>query len=108
MEMVKRFDVYLVNLDDESSDDPKNTRPGVVVSPDEMNGNLGHVLIAPLSATNAAYPTRVPTEFLNAERYIILDQMRAVDKERLTKKIGTIGDKGRTAAIEALTELFAE
>ena len=108
MEMVKRFEVYLINLDEEPSDDPKNSRPGVVVSPDEMNRHLGHVLVAPLSATNAAFPTRVATEFLNSERFIILDQIRAVDKSRLSKKIGEINLQERSAALDVLTELFAE
>ena len=108
MEMVKRFEVYLVNLDDEPSEDPKNSRPGVVISPDEANRHLGHVLVAPLSATNAPYPTRVATNFLNSERFIVLDQVRAVDKERLAKKIGEIDVAGRTAALAVLAELFAE
>ncbi|HSI89267.1 MAG TPA: type II toxin-antitoxin system PemK/MazF family toxin [Pyrinomonadaceae bacterium] len=107
MEMVKRFEVYLVNLDEEPSDDPRNSRPGVVISPDEANGHLDHVLIAPLSATNAPYPTRVAAEFLNSERYIILDQIRAVDKNRLSKKIGEIDASGRSAALAVLAELFA-
>jgi mRNA interferase MazF len=107
MEMVKRFDVYLVNLDDELSDDPKNTRPGVVVSPDEMNGNLGHVLIAPLSATNAPYPTRVRTDFLNSERSVILDQIRAVDKGRLVKRIGELDRRSGSATLDLLQEMFA-
>ena len=108
MEMVKRFEVYLVNLDAEPSDDPKNSRPGVVVSPDEMNRHLPHVLIAPLSATNAPYPTRVATDFLNSKRFIILDQMRAVDTERLSKKIGEIDAAGRASALDVLAELFAK
>jgi mRNA interferase MazF len=104
--MVKRFEVYLINLDDEPGDDPKNTRPAVVISPDEMNRNLGHVIIAPLASTNARYPTRVPAEFLNAERFLILDQIRSVDKTRLVKKIGEIGKKASNAALERLQEMF--
>jgi mRNA interferase MazF len=108
MEMVKRFEVYLVNLDAEPSDDPKNSRPGVVISPDEINRHLAHVLVAPLSATNAPYPTRVAADFLNSKRFIILDQIRAVDRERLSKKIGEIDAAGRAAALDVLAELFAE
>jgi mRNA interferase MazF len=105
--MVKRFDVFLINLDDELSDDPKNSRPGVVVSPDEMNHNLDHVIIAPLSSTHALYPTRVPAEFLNAERFIILDQLKTVEKSRLVKKIGEIGRVAGSASLERLLEMFA-
>ncbi len=106
--MVNRFDVFLINLDDLVTDDPKNTRPAVVISPDEANRNLGHVTIAPLSATNAKYPTRVPVEFLKAERFIILDQIRTVEKERLVKKIGEIEKASRGAILGVLQEMFAE
>jgi len=106
--MVNRFDVFLINLDEEVSGDPRNTRPGVVISPDEMNRNLGHVLIAPLSSTNARFPTRVATEFLNSERHIILDQLRAVDKSRLVKKIGSIDPSAAARMLEVLHEMFAE
>lgn len=106
--MVNRFDVYLINLDAEVSDDAKNTRPGIVISPDEANRNLGHVTIAPLSATNAKYPTRVPVDFLKAERFIILDQIRTVDKNRLVKKIGEIDKAARAATLAVLQEMFAD
>lgn len=84
--MVKRFEVYLVNLDPQPSKDAKNTRPAVVISPDEMNANLENVIIAPLSSTNLKYPTRVSTQFLNSERSVVLDQIRSVDSIRLVKK----------------------
>ena len=106
--MVNRFDVYLVNLDAAPSDDAKNTRPAVVVSPDELNRNLNHVIIAPIATTNAKYPTRVAVEFLNSERYVILDQIRTVDKIRLVKKIGEIGDPARNEVMDRLCELFAK
>ena len=106
--MVTRFDVFLVNLDTVPSSDARNTRPGVIISPDELNNNLNTVIIAPLSSTNVRYPTRVPVDFLNSERYIVLDQIRTVDKSRLVKKIGEIDPVYRKAAIERLSELFAE
>lgn len=106
--MVKRFDVYLVNLDDEPSKDAKNTRPAVIISPDEMNANLAYVLIAPISAPTGNYPSRIPVEVLNGERSIVLDQIRTIDKERLVKQIGEIGKQARQATLEKLREMFAE
>lgn len=106
--MVKRFEVYLVNLDEEVSDDPKNTRPAVVVSPDEMNRSLGHVIIAPIASTTATLPTRIATEFLNSDRQIVLDQIRTVDKSRLVKSIGEIDVRSKTEVVEVLQEMFAE
>jgi mRNA interferase MazF len=106
--MVSRFDVYLVNLDAEASKDAKNTRPCVVVSPDEMNRNISCVIIAPLSAATANYPTRVSVKFLNSERAIVLDQLLTVDKVRLVKKIGEIEKAVQKETLDRLQELFAE
>jgi mRNA interferase MazF len=108
MAMVSRFDVFLINLDSSPSGDAKNTRPAVVVSPDELNRNVGHVIIAPIATTNARYPTRVPIEFLNSERFVILDQIRTVDKERLVKKIGQLGEASHAAILDRLGEMFAK
>lgn len=106
--MVKRFDVYLVNLDADVTDDPRNTRPCVIVSPDEMNRHINNVIIAPLASSERQYPTRVPVDFLNGERLIILDQLRAIDRVRLVKRIGEIGEDARKDVIERLQEMFAE
>jgi mRNA interferase MazF len=106
--MVNRFDVFLINLDENPSKDAKNTRPAVVISPDELNRNIETVIIAPLASTNAKYPTRVPVEFLNNERYVILDQIRTVEKARLVKKIGEIEKAPRAKITEKLIELFSE
>lgn len=106
--MVNRFDVFLVNLDSEPSPDAKNTRPCVVISPNEMNANIDHVIIAPLSSPTGKYPTRVRVNFLNNERVVVLDQLRTVDKVRLVKKIGEIEKVAREQTLERLQELFAE
>ena len=105
--MVNRFDVYLVNLDAEPSKDAKNTRPCVVISPDEMNRNISNVMIAPLSSAGSKYPTRISVNFLNNERVIVLDQLRTVDKVRLVKKIGEIEKSVQKETLERLQELFA-
>lgn len=106
--MVSRFDVYLLNLDDRPSKDPKNTRPVVVVSPDELNRNVDTVIVAPLASTNAPYPTRIEVDFLNAKRFVILDQIRTVDNDRLVKKIGMLDAAAQNSVISRLQELFAE
>lgn len=107
MAMVNRFDVYLINLDERPSNDAKNTRPAVVISPDELNRNLSSVIVAPLSSTTAEYPTRVPVEFLNDHRFVILDQIYSVDAERLVKKVGALEKVFQASVIERLLELFA-
>ena len=106
--MVKRFEIYLVNLDDEVSRDAKNSRPCIIISPDEMNENVGHVLVAPISSGSATYPTRIPIDLLNSKRYIVLDQIRAVDRERLVKRIGEVDAATRRITLDTLQEFFAE
>ncbi|HMJ08225.1 MAG TPA: type II toxin-antitoxin system PemK/MazF family toxin, partial [Pyrinomonadaceae bacterium] len=64
--------------------------------------------IAPLSSTRLKYPTRVPVDFLNSERFVVLDQIRTVDKSRLVKKIGEIDAALRKSILAKLEELFAE
>lgn len=109
MAVVNRFDVYLVNLDSEPSADAKNTRPCVIISPNEINHNIQNVLIAPLSSASASqYPTRVSVNFFNGERVVVLDQIRTVDKIRLVKKIGEIEKVAQVQTLERLKELFAE
>jgi mRNA interferase MazF len=107
MAMVKRFEVYLINLDERPSEDAKNTRPAVVISPDEVNRHLSSVIVAPLSSTNAQYPTRVPVDFLNDRRFVILDQIHAVDTDRFVKKIGELEKEAQDSVRNSLVELFA-
>ena len=106
--MVNRFEIYMINLDPLPSADPKNTRPCVVLSPDELNHNLSTVIVAPLTSAGINYPTRIPVNFLNGERSIVLDQIRTVDKERLFIKIGEIDRSERRETLTRLAELFAE
>ena len=106
--MVARFDIYLLNLDERVGKEAKNTRPCVIVSPDEMNRNLGSVIIAPVSSSAVKYPTRLPVSILNSERLIVLDQVRTVDKDRLVKKIGAIEKNSQKELLDRLQEMFAE
>lgn len=104
--MVARFGVYLINLDEQLSDDPKNTRPAVVVSPDELNRHVETAIIAPLSSTRALYPTRIAVDFLNETRYVILDQLQTIDQSRLVKKIGEIDRASGSTVLNLLKEMF--
>jgi mRNA interferase MazF len=106
MAMVNRFGIYLVSID-ATPKGAKNTRPCVIVSPDEMNRNVSHVLIAPISSARNGYPTRIRIELLNSTREIVLDQIRAVDKDRLVKKIGDLDPPEQKAVLDRLQELFA-
>ena len=106
--MVRRFEIYLLNLDPVISDDAKNTRPCVVVSPDEMNRHISSVIVAPVSSADEKYPTRVSFEFLEKKRAIVLDQIRTVEKDRLVKNIGRIERPTQMEIVDTLQEMFAK
>ncbi|WP_054032792.1 type II toxin-antitoxin system PemK/MazF family toxin [Desulfatitalea tepidiphila] len=105
--VVKRFDVYLVNLDPTIGSEIQKTRPCLVISPDEMNRNIRTVIIAPMTSAQKEYPTRVSCTFRKKQGQIVLDQVRTVDKARLIQKLGTIDSKSQLDVISVLQRLFA-
>ena len=106
--VVKRFDVYLVNLDPTIGREIKKTRPCLVISPDEMNRHIGTVIVAPMTTQGQAYPTRISCRFQGKNGQIVLDQIRTIDKTRLVKKLGQINTAAQKAVIVLLAEMFAE
>jgi len=105
--VVKRFDVYMVNLDPTIGSEIQKTRPCLVISPDEMNRNIRTVIIAPMTSAQKEYPTRVSCTFRKKQGQIVLDQVRTVDKARLIQKMGTIDPKTQLDVISVLQRLFA-
>ena len=105
--VVKRFDVYLVNLDPTFGSEIQKTRPCLVISPDEMNRNIRTVIIAPMTSAQKEYPTRISCTFRKKQGQIVLDQVRTVDKARLIQKLGTIDSKAQLDVISVLQRLFA-
>lgn len=106
--VAKRFDVFLVNLDPTIGNEIQKTRPCVVISPDEMNRYIATVIVAPMTTKGRIYPTRVICQFQGKDGQIVLDQIRTVDKTRLVKKIGQIGQNEQKVVLETLAEMFAE
>ena len=105
--VVKRFDVYLVNLDPAAGSEIKKTRPCLVISPDEMNRNIRTVIIAPMTSAQKDYPTRVSCTFTKKQGQIVLDQIRTIDKTRLIKKLGTLDAGAQSDVLSTLQKLFA-
>jgi mRNA interferase MazF len=106
--VVKRFDVFLVNLDPTIGSEIKKTRPCVIVSPEEMNRNIATVIIAPMTTKGKVYPTRVVCQFQGKDGQIVLDQIRTIDKTRLVKKLGQISQDEQKLVLDTLAEMFAE
>lgn len=103
---MKRFDVYLVNLDPTQGREIKKTRPATIISPDEMNDHISTVIIAPMTSKGRNYPTRVSCIFQGKQGQIILDQIRTVDKSRLVKRLGKINRSTAEEALGILQEMF--
>lgn len=88
--MVKRGEVYWVNLDPTVGTEIRKTRPALVVSPDDMNAALPRVIVAPLTSKGQALGCRPEVKFAGKPARILLDQIRCVDKTRLAGKMGDI------------------
>jgi mRNA interferase MazF len=103
----QRDEVWLVVLDPTQGAEMQKTRPCVVISPDEMNRNLRTVIIAPMTTVTRPYPTRVVVRFQGKRGQVALDQLRAVDRQRLVRKLGEVSRKTGQDVAAVLLEMFA-
>ena len=107
MDVVTRFEVYLVNLDPTVGSEIRKTRPCVIISPDEMNGYIRTVIVAPMTTKGRPYPTRVDCRFDGKDGQVVLDQIRTVDKARLVKRLGKLSGAAQDKILSSLAEMFA-
>lgn len=87
---IKQYQIMLVNLDPTIGSEIKKTRPCVIISPDEMNKYLRTVVIAPMTTSSKNFPTRVEIKHDNKIGWIVLDQIRTIDKQRIVKELGKL------------------
>lgn len=106
MAAIQRFDVWLVNLNPAKGREINKTRPCIVISPNEILA-LSTVLMAPMTTKGFDYPCRVSCMFMGKKGLILLDQIRAIDKSRLVKKLGSIEPSTQVQLCTYLQELFA-
>jgi len=104
---VSRFEVFLVNLDPTIGGEIRKSRPCVIVSPDEMIRYVRMVVVAPLTTAGRPYPSRVQTHFDGKNGWVVIDQLRTVDKARLAKRLGALDPREASAVLEVLREFFA-
>ncbi|MEW6709448.1 MAG: type II toxin-antitoxin system PemK/MazF family toxin [Candidatus Riflebacteria bacterium] len=105
--VVSRFEVYLVNLEPTKGCEIRKTRPCLIISPDEMNHALETVIIAPMTTRCREWPTRINLIFETKSGQIVLDQIRAIDKFRLVKKLGKIDEFNSRKVLHCLQEIFS-
>lgn len=105
--MVKRGEIWLVNLDPTVGSEIQKSRPCVVVSPAELNDHLRTVIVAPMTSKGFAAPFRIPVTHAGTEGLILLDQLRTVDKARLAKRLGALSTATLAQVLGTLQEVFA-
>ena len=87
---ISQYQIILVNLDPTLGSEIKKTRPCVVISPNEMNKFLNTVVIAPMTTSSKNYPTRIEIKHDNRIGWIVLDQIRTIDKQRIIRDLGRL------------------
>lgn len=106
--MVARGEVWLLALDPTLGSEIQKTRPCIVISPPEIHDYLRTLIIAPMTTGSKSAPFRIPVSFQGKDGLVLLDQIRAVDKTRLVKKLGSVEAKTLSSVLETLQEVFAE
>jgi mRNA interferase MazF len=102
-----RFEVWLVSLDPTVGAEIQKMRPGMVVSPDEMNSHLRTAIVAPMTTTIRRYPSRVAVRFQGKAGEVALDQLRTVDRERLVRRLGRLKPAESDRVLAVLLAMFA-
>ncbi len=105
---IRQYDIALVNLDPTIGSEIKKTRPCVVISPNEMNRNLNTVVIAPMTSLAKFYPTRVNVKHDNKNGWIILDQIRTVDNQRVIKILDSLTSLEIKKVKSVLKEIYVD
>ena len=108
MEQVGQYDIVLVNLDPTIGSEMKKTRPCVVLSPNEMNKYLQTIVIAPVTRTSKPYPTRIEIKHRKTRGWIVIDQIRTIDRKRIVNRFETLTDKEIEKVKSVLRETFVD
>jgi mRNA interferase MazF len=90
---LKQYQIVLVNLDPTIGSEMKKTRPCVIISPNEMNKYLQTIVIAPMTSNSKIYPTRVTVKHNKTKGWIVLDQIRTIDRQRIVKILDKLSEK---------------
>jgi mRNA interferase MazF len=106
--VMEQYSICLVNLEPTIGHEIKKTRPCVIISPDEMNRHISTIIIAPMTTKSHVYPTRIPLTFKGKRGWIVMDQIRTVDKRRVIKKIGKISSNKIAEIKNIINEMLVE
>lgn len=105
---LSQYEIVLVNLDPTMGSEVKKTRPWVILSPDEMNKFLKTITIAPITSTSKKYPTRIEIKGETTKGWVMIDQIRTVDRRRITKIFGKLSEKEIIEVKSVIKETFVD
>jgi mRNA interferase MazF len=106
--VINQYEVFLIELDPTKGHELQKTRPCLVISPNEMNKAIGTIIIAPMTTKSHDYPTRIGLDFQGKKGWIVLDQIRTVDKSRLIKNLGVIQSREIRKVKDILREMLVK
>jgi mRNA interferase MazF len=106
--VIKQYDIFLISLDPTIGQEIKKVRPCVVISPNEMNNNISTIIIAPMTTRSHSYPTRIPIKFEDKKGWVVLDQIRALDRKRFVKKLGKLNKDTILKVKKIIQEMLVE
>ena len=103
-----QYDIVLVNFDPTLGSEIKKTRPCVIISPNEINDNLRTITIAPMTTKSRSYPTRVKVKHNKQTGWVVVDQIRTIDKSRIIKNLGSLSDSEVILCKQIIRETFVD
>lgn len=105
---IAQYDIVLVNLDPTVGSEIKKTRPCIIISPDELNNNLRTVIVAPMTTKSHEYPTRIKVKHNKQIGWVVIDQIRTIDKKRIAKRLGKLTPKEIGKCKDIIRETFVD
>ncbi len=103
-----QYEIVVVNLDPTIGSEIKKKRPCVIVSPNEMNKYLATIVVCPITSQSKNYPTRVSFDLEGQVNWIVIDQIRTIDKSRITKTIGHLSDETIEQVKNVIKETYVD
>jgi mRNA interferase MazF len=105
--MPRRGEIWWVRLDPAVGSEINKTRPCVVISSSVLNQHRRTAVIVPLSSSpRAAPPVMVSVQCAGRPVVAMIDQVRAIARERLADRIELMSAKHLGAIEDALREIL--
>ena len=105
---LKQYQIILVNLDPTVGSEIKKTRSCVIISPDELNKYLQTIIVAPMTSQSRNYPTRIEVKHDHKKGWVVLDQIRTIDKQRIIKILDVLSEKEINQVKMTIKELLVD